>query len=254
MATGAVEPLLRLQDWLLQHAADLARVLTLDGFRLYLHPVPHPFYRNTAVPLTDAVDWPRALAGLRAFLAERRVAARIECFAELFPRLARGLEAAGLRFERTPAMLAPAMPAAASDVRLPGCLSPAEAQGFLDAMLTAFGGTPARRAEVGRLLACHRAGRLRLAWRRRGERILAGAALGIAGEVAEVMGVFTAADCRGQGHARAVCAALGDWFARRGGRFLWLAATGGATGLYARLGFRVVGTRLEASALPLASA
>jgi len=252
---GAAEPLVRLQDWLLRHAADLARGATLEGFRLYLHPVPHPFYRNTAVPLTDDADWPAALLRLRRHLGERQLPARIECFAELFPRLARALESGGFRIERSPAMLAEAhRGTTAVDVRVPDRLAPAEARGFLDAMLSAFGGTPARRVEVQRLLACHLAGRLRLAWRRRGGRILAGAALGICGDTAELMGVFTATDCRGQGHARAVCTALGDRFARGGGRFLWLAAEDAATDLYARLGFRVVGTRLEAFALPLASA
>ncbi len=249
------EPLGRLHGWLMRHAVGLAEPLALDGFRLFLHPVPHPFYRNTAVPVSDAVDWPAALRRLDRLAAERGFRPRIECIAELFPRLARALEAAGFRLERAPAMLAEVRPGVPpAGVELPAALEPSQVQGFLAAMLAAFGGPPPRRAEIQQLLACHRAGRLRLAWRRAGGRILAGAALGICDDTAELMGVFTAADCRGQGHAGAVCAALADRFARGGGRFLWLAAEKPASGLYDRLGFRPVGTRLEAFAPRLAGA
>ncbi len=236
----------------MRHAAALAEVFPFGAFRLYLHPAPHPFYRDTALPLTDFADWPRALERLRRLLAERALRVRVECFAELFPRLARALESSGFRLERAPAMLAEARPATAPPpacLRLPRRPTPVEARRFLDALLAAFGDAPARRAEVGRLLACHRAGRLRIAWREGDGRVLAGAALGICGDTAELMGVFTAADCRGRGHARGLCAALADRFAREGGRFLWLAAETPAVGFYARLGFRPVGTRLEAFAL-----
>ncbi len=248
-------PLGRLHGWLMGHAVGLAEPLALDGFRLFLHPVPHPFYRNTAVPVSDAVDWPAALRRLCRLAGERGFRPRIECIAELFPRLARTLEPAGFRPERAPAMLAEVRPGVPpAGVELPAALDASQAQEFLAAMLAAFGGPPPRRAEIRRLLACHRAGRLRLAWRRTGGRVLAGAALGICGDTAELMGVFTAADCRGRGHAGAVCAALADRFARAGGRFLWLAAGKPASGLYDRLGFRTVGTRLEAFAPRLAGA
>ncbi len=249
------EPLVLLQDWLLRHAAALAEPVMLEGFCVHLHAAPHPFYRNTAIPLADRSDWLPALEHLCRYGRERGLRARIECFAERFPRLERALERAAFRVELAPAMLATARPRPPeAEVRLPQQPTPAEAQAFLEAMLAAFGGPPPRRGEIQRLLACHAAGRLRLAWRCREGRILAGAALGICGDIAELMGVFTAADCRGQGHARAVCSALRAAFAAAGGRLLWLAANGSASDFYARLGFRRVGTRLEAFGSRLADA
>ncbi len=239
-----------LHGWLLRHAAELAEPVTLQGFRLHFHATPHPFYRNTAVPLADRADWTPALEHLCRYGRERGLRPRIECFAELFPRLERALERAAFRVELAPAMLAAARPHPREpEVRLPDRLTPPTAQAFLDAMLTAFGSPPPRRAEIQRLLRCHAAGRLCLAWRCRDGRIIAGAALGICGDTAELMGVFTAADCRGRGHARAVCGALASAFAAAGGRLLWLAARESASDLYARLGFRRIGTRLEAFAL-----
>lgn len=244
-------------------ATDATTVET-PAFRVHLWPEPDPFYRNVAVPTHRVADWATAIAAMRQAFAAADRAPRLEFIEDLWPDLAPALTEAGFAAaSRMPVMIgadrppeAPADPAAGRPVtHLDGATGRELLEAYLEVANAAFGQPlpPATRSREVALLASGLArGRCQISViiDETGN-VLAGAGLigitrlplggGTPVPVAELAGVWTAADHRRCGLARRVTAAVLDRFASTGG-VAWLAAKGErSAALYARLGFRAIG-------------
>ncbi|MGR4879113.1 GNAT family N-acetyltransferase [Streptomyces sp. LARHCF249] len=227
-----------------------------DGWQYYARPA-------LGGPAATAADVERVLARQR----ELKVPESFEWVAETSPSLRAAAEAAGLHVHAHPLMVldpsAAPVPAHA-DVRLleagdpllaaavtvpalafaaPGTAigeaGPAEL-----AAATADPGAEARRARVSGMLA---SGRTALAAAVRDGVVLCSGQYNPVGDVAEVVGVGTLPSARRQGLALAVTAALVAQALERGARTVFLSAGDeDVARVYARIGFRHVGTALIA--------
>jgi ribosomal protein S18 acetylase RimI-like enzyme len=251
-----VDVLRRLERGLHAAAANGRRVVATGGFTLYLSLESAEETLSLAVPVADGRTDPlgdlRAMC--RAFAAHGR-RPRIEYFEELHPELLAALASAGLRCEtRAPVMTLKAedLPAAVPQRGAYRRLTPGDRSRLEVALRgahAAFGGDGGDGALewlpfllrglvddtvlVG--VVDHDAGPV------------AGATVMVGGDVAELAGVWSHADHRRRGLARQAChALLAETFAR-GTDLVWLSAGEGADALYASLGFRPVGTQVNAA-------
>jgi len=252
--------LLRRIEAAVVEAALVARDAADAGpFRVLVWPGSDLWYLNYALPMAPEADWDAALAALPAAFAAVRRRPRLELLAELRPALSDALARAGWRLERrSPAMALDGPPPAPPDI--PGAevvdLRPddpeerlaeylavqAEAFGFAEESLG-----PDRIADLRAELA---SGAMEMVAGLAGGRIVAGAGLFGVGEVGELVGVCTAGAARRRGYGTLASAAALRRFRARGGTLAWLSAgDDGSERIYARLGFRRVGTQ-ENWALP----
>lgn len=241
---------------LLAAVAEGSLIHETEAFRIHLWPTPDPFYRNVAVPVRPAADWPRAIAAMRRVFAAHGRTPRLEFFAELWPGLEAALEDQGFVPERRAAVMA----------RGPGTVAGGEAAGPRPVLLTGdaslpllatfFAGAfeafaeplaPATcEAEVARLAAGLRGGTIRAAAVLADGRPVSGASLIGVGPVAELAGVWTSPAWRRRGLAAAACASLLARLFAEGGELVWLSAVdAAAAALYRRLGFGTCGTQLN---------
>ncbi len=241
-----------------------ATTVETPAFRVHLWPEPDPFYRNVAVPTHRVAKWAPAIAAMRQAFAAADRAPRLEFLEDLWPDLSPALIDAGFAAaSRMPVMIAtdrppesPADPASGRPVtHLDGATGREVLEAYLEVANAAFGQPlpPATRSrEVALLESGLERGRCRIGviFDEAGD-VLAGAGLigitslplggGAPVPVAELAGVWTAADHRRCGLARRVTAAVLDRFASAGG-VAWLAAEEErSAALYARLGFREIG-------------
>ena len=225
----------------------------IGAFRAFFAAGDDEALFSVAVPLHDSDDWSAELADLTRAAAARRRVLRIEFFEERAPALAPILELAGFRCDSA----RPAMVVAPGDLRVVADAPPlrfvlvqAEDAPAIDAFQAV------QEASYGLALADDVRG-----WRpilldglARGsivaalglvdEQPVAAASLLIGDGAAELVGVGVRPEHRGRGLGRAVCyRLLADHFAGDRGR-VWLSADEIARPLYARLGFRPVGTHV----------
>jgi ribosomal protein S18 acetylase RimI-like enzyme len=244
----------RLEAQLHEALAEGTEVVEVHGFKIHIWRTPDPFYRNVAVPVRPASDWPAAIAALRESFARHERRARVEFFAELWPELEAALEAAGFGVEaRAPVMTAQRPVAGAADpgpsVELLDASTPPEVlRACLEGAAAAFHEPTAILApgELERLQDGLARGTLRSAVVRVKGAPVCGASLAGRGAVAELLGVWTHPSYRRRGLARATCRhLLRDFFAGEG-RTAWLtAASAAGAGLYRELGFSTCGTHLD---------
>lgn len=233
-----------------------AQVIEAGGFRVHLWHRPDPFYRNVAVPVARPAGWPQAFRQMDDTFRAAGRPARLEFIEERWPDLAGALRDAGfVRRQRMPVMIldGPGAAATTTEVHLLGPASPPGlVAATLDALNAAFGQVmtdATRAAETAQLRHELEAGHRRVAVVLRDGHPVAGACLIGDGAGAELAGVWTAAGHRRRGLGTAVCRGVLDRFLAAGGRFAWLGAHNDAAhALYARLGFRRVGHRLDFSA------
>lgn len=243
-----------------------SRIAEMGAFRLHVWPTPHPFYRNVAVPVRPAADWPAALAELRQQVAEHGCAPRLEFFADLWPDLTPALDRAGFTTDMQATVMAAAAPAVRAAPHLP---APGEVR-FLDAatppstLIALFVAAAEAFAEPGLQLGAAELARLRAglacgaiqlaAVFRDGVPVSAASLIGQQG-VGEIVAVWTAQAHRRQGLASRTCAMLTARFGAVDGHLVWLsAADPGSVALYSRLGFQACGTQIHASAAQAAVA
>ncbi|WP_342235443.1 GNAT family N-acetyltransferase [Inquilinus sp. OTU3971] len=220
-------------------------------FALFVSEASDDPIQSFAVPVAPAPDWRPAVVELQqAFdAAGRRF--RIEFFRELHPALSPTLYAMG--YERE--MEAPLMilhrdayrPAPDGPARLLAAEDEAALDGLMLVQHEAFdqpldaAGEADFRARLRQGLA---RGSRRAALARLDGTPAASGLLLIGGDTAELAAVGTRPAFRRRGLAQAVCRQLLDaYFA--GGDLAWLSAAAGAEPLYAKLGFRPVGTQLN---------
>ncbi len=235
-------------------AAEGRERIEVGPFAVWLHPSSADPMHSVAAPVRGCDDWPSAVEALAEAFASRGRTPRVEHFTELVPDLARVLEAASLACEmRAPVMtllreeFVPSAPLEPEPtfVRI-GADDEASVEAFLAMQCEAFGMDPARMASWKALfLAGLRRRALHASLARVNGAVVSGATIQDAGRVGELAGVGTRPPLRGLGYASAVCSRLlRRWF-DGGGEVCWLSAGEGAQGLYARLGFEVVGTQLN---------
>ncbi|WP_026868378.1 GNAT family N-acetyltransferase [Inquilinus limosus] len=225
--------------------------IDVGPFALFVSGASDDPIQSFAVPVVPAPDWRPAVAGLhRAFdAAGRRF--RIEFFRELHPALSPTLYAMGYQRE----MEAPLMalhrdawrPAPDGPARLLTAEDEAAIDGLMLVQREAFNqplddaGEADFRIRLRRGLAC---GSRQAALARIDGVPAASGLLLIGGDTAELAAVGTRPAFRRRGLAEAVCRRLlAAYFA--GGELAWLSAAAGAEPLYAKLGFRPVGTQLN---------
>ncbi|MGK9165651.1 GNAT family N-acetyltransferase [Inquilinus limosus] len=225
--------------------------IDIGPFALFVSDGSDDPIQSFAVPVAPAQDWRPAVAELqRAFdTAGRRF--RIEFFRELHPALSPTLHAMGYQRE----MEAPLMalhrnawrPAPDGPARLLTAEDEAAIDGLMLVQREAFNqpldgaGEADFRARLRLGLA---SGSRQAALARIDDVPAASGLLLIGGDTAELAAVGTRPAFRRRGLAEAVChRLLATYFA--GGELAWLSAAAGAEPLYAKLGFRPVGTQLN---------
>lgn len=249
--------LARLEGGMHVAAGTGREVEELPGFRLYLAPTSDAPMLNLAIPIAGTtVDPGAALGAVRAAFARWGRRPRIELFAELHPDLEAAAAEAGFRRDaEAPVMVLPkgrrtASPAAAGTFRAFDPDDTAHLEAAQRAAHRAFGGED----DTGALEWLP----LLVSGLRRGSIVggtvdvggvpVAGATAIIAGDVGELVGVWTAPAWRRRGFARQACAATLDAFFARGPDVAWLSAAEDAARLYASLGFERLGTQIDLSA------
>ena len=227
--------------------------LDIGAFRAFFADSDDETLFSVAVPLHDSDDWSAELADLTRAAAARRRLLRIEFFEEQTPALAPVLELAGFRcVDARPAMVADAgglrvvsdappmrfVLVRAEDGPAVDAFQAIQEASFGEALVDDVRGW--RPILLEGLANRSIAAALGLV----DEQPVAAASLLIGGDAAELVGVGVRPEHRGRGLARAVCyRLLADHFAADRGR-VWLSADEIARPLYARLGFRTVGTHV----------
>ncbi|MGF6226080.1 ribosomal protein S18 acetylase RimI-like enzyme [Inquilinus ginsengisoli] len=220
-------------------------------FALFVSEASDDPIQSFAVPVAPAPDWRPAVAELQqAFdAAGRRF--RVEFFRELHPALSPTLYAMGYEREMEAPLMILHRDAYRPAANSPAHLLTAEDETALDGLmlvqheafdqpLDAAGAADFRaRLRQGLARGSRRAALVRLD----GIPAASGLLL-IGGDTAELAAVGTRPAFRRRGLAEAVCRRLLDAYFD-GGEMAWLSAAAGAEPLYARLGFRPVGTQLN---------
>ncbi|MFG3349574.1 GNAT family N-acetyltransferase [Streptomyces sp. NPDC048018] len=210
-----------------------------------------PYYARPALGHTGAVDV-GAVDAVRARQRELGIPEAFEWVAETTPGLRAAVEASGLVVHAHPLMVltddADALPSPPRDVtvRMVGSADPA-LESAVAAPYAAFGAAPAPGA-AAQVAARIDAGltRLAAAFDSSGTALAAGQHQPV-GPVTEVVGVGTRPESRRRGLGLAVTAALVEDARAQGVATVFLTASDDSVArLYARLGFRTVGTALIA--------
>ena len=253
------DPRIRRIEELGNRAAARGRdVLPAGPFRALLDPSTDMIWLNYAVPVAPLGNPAEVRAGLdrldRIF-AECRRTLRFEFTESLWPELPGLLEDYGLRLQaRHPFMLCEAgdfRPRGAAGVAvrpLTAGAAPEELAAYHRVQREAFGFDPAEGAEgmEAQFLEQLRSGGYRAALAFRDGEPAGAGCLVTAEETAELAGVATRPAHRRHGVAATLSSALiGDHFAS-GGRLVWLSAgDDAARAVYAGIGFRLAGARLN---------
>ncbi len=255
MTTGARHHLLRrLAAQFATAVANGSVVHDAGSFRVHVWPTADPFYRNVAVPVEPTGDWPQAIAAMQRVFALAGRTPRLEFFAELWPDLPAALDAAGFVTERhsevmalAPTQLVPA--AVPVEPRLLGAEAPRSLlAAFLAGAGEAFGEAASLQApgELERFADGLRRGTIEAAAMLDATRPVSGASLTGRADVAELVGVWTCAEWRRRGYARATCTRLLQHLFDAGGALAWLSAGDSAScRLYRSLGFQPCGVQLN---------
>ncbi|MFF2571573.1 GNAT family N-acetyltransferase [Streptomyces sp. NPDC058084] len=210
-----------------------------------------PYYARPALGHTGAVD-AGSVDKVRARQRELGVPEAFEWVAETTPGLRAAVEASGLVVHEHPLMVltadADALPSPPEDVtvRMVGSADPA-LESAVAAPYAAFGAapTPGAAAQVAARLDAGLT-RLAAAFDPSGTALAAGQHQPV-GPVSEVVGVGTRPEARRRGLGLAVTAALVEDARAHGAETVFLTATDATVArLYARLGFRTIGTALIA--------
>jgi ribosomal protein S18 acetylase RimI-like enzyme len=231
-------------------------VINVGCFRLLLNPDDAFPSFNYAVPLEAANDIEVVQANLEPLFAAFKAANRIPRFeftAELWPNLAKVLEAAGFAHESTdPVMLVEPgsfKPFLAPKVHV-HFLEPNDSDADFAAMMTiqirGFGAgadrTPSE-DEIAANRASMNHGRRNALAALSGQSAGAGVTLESSG-IAELAGVATLPEFRRQGVAASLSSALCEAHFQNGGRAVWLSAgDDAAQACYEKIGFRLIGGR-----------
>lgn len=230
-------------------AAQRRDVANVGPFRAFISG-SREVLMNLAVPVAACDDWAGAIAALTAHFEAADRLPRLEYFAELYPDLARALEAAGYSRDMTaPVMTLDASarawpsPDAGLDLRFVRSDAPSEIDAYVAMQANAYGEGGADWAPMLASGILEGDMRVLAAWR--DDKPIAGATLMPADAAAELAGVGTVPAFRRRGLALAVCESLLADHADRGGRLVWLSAGPETGSLYRRLGFRQVGTQLN---------
>lgn len=249
------DALRRAEAALLEHAAVGRTTVAAGSLTACLAIAGADALMHVAVPSgPEPADWGASVQALVALRHRHGIVPRLEFMAELHPLLGGALERAGfVRASADPVMTVD-LPSAAGNVAPPpsgyrrltaedGALLTA----FIKAQAGAFGMPPATGyAFLDRLSSTITQGRSIAAALVEGGAPVAGAVLqlGTAGW-GELAGVFTVEARRRRGLAAALCSGLLADARAAGHTHAWLSAAEDARGLYARLGFRVVGSQLN---------
>ena len=268
MATDAAALLAAIEAQFLAASAGAAQVVETPGFRVHLWTTPEAFYRNVAVPVGRSIDWAPAIPLMAAAFKGHWRVPTLEYLEERWPELGPALERDGFALEaRLTAMACDAdtvgrvsgVPAPLAVRHLSGRTPKPALRAYLTALHGAFEQRfPASvgESDAARLKRALRDGRTRITIVEDDlGRAIAGAnlvgigpVLGVSGPVAELSGVWTAEEARGQGLAQSATQALLERFFADGGGLVWLAADQArAAGLYAGLGFHPIGQQLRYS-------
>ena len=233
-------------------AAEGRRRIDVGPFAVFVSGASEDPIQSFAVPVAPVPDWRPAVAALqRAFdAAGRRF--RIEFFRELHPALSPTLHAMGYRRE----MEAPLMtldrsayrPSPGGPARLVAAEDEAAIDGLMLVQREAFDQPLDQAGEVDfrrRLRHGLESGSRQAALIRVDGVPAASGLLLIGGGSAELAAVGTRPAFRRRGLAESVCRRLLDAYFSSGHDLAWLSAAAGAEALYAKLGFRPVGTQLN---------
>jgi len=240
---------------LLEHAAFGRTAVAAGAFTACLATGDADALMHVAVPSgPEPVDWGASVEALVSLGREHGIVPRLEFMGELHPSLGAALERRGfVRASADPVMtadlraaLGSASPAPAGYRRLRGDEG-ALVVAFVKTQAAAFGMPAATGyAFLDRLQATLARGRSMAAALIEDGAPVAGAVLQLGSSGwSELAGVFTVPARRRQGLAAAVCAGLLAEARAAGHGHAWLSAAENARELYARLGFREVGTQLN---------
>ena len=232
-------------------AAEGRRRMDVGPFAVFVSGASEDPIQSFAVPVAPAPDWRPAVAELQHAFDDAGRRFRIEFFRELHPALSPTLHAMGYRREMEAPLMTLNRAAYRSARDDPAQLLTAEDEAAIDGLMLvqreAFDQPLDEAGEADfRARLYHGLGKgSRLAALARVDGVPAASGLLlIGGGSAELAAVGTRPAFRRRGLAQAVCRRLLDaYFA--GGDLAWLSAAAGAEPLYARLGFRAVGTQLN---------
>lgn len=252
--TADLVQLERLEAGLRASAESGREVIDALAFTVFASITSDDYLLSLAVPNDDPDDWAPSIDALRRAYRARGRRARLEYMSELHPTLAPALEAAGFQRE----ISAPVMTLVAGDLGGPAspaglayrpltAAEPERLEAFLRGQNVAYGGVgdEGSMAWYPQLMAGLESGTVMAAALERDGRPVAGASIVTGGGAGELAGVWTAPGERRQGFGYAVCQRLlADYFAA-GHELCWLSAAEGALSVYARLGYRRVGTQLN---------
>jgi ribosomal protein S18 acetylase RimI-like enzyme len=228
-----------------------ARVEACGPFTLFVGTGPWPYYARPRLGLDETVTVANVL-DLRERQRSLGVPEQVEWQVEVTPSLTASAEEAGLLVERYDLMVLATAPGPAPRVDAVVRLLSADEDlnGALAAQSLGFGGEgepqPGAAAYVRERV---RDGRTVVAVATAGPRVVSVGMHQPVGDTTEVVGVSTVPDQRGRGLASAVTAQLVRDARERGLRTIFLTAADPAVAsLYARLGFRLVGSAAAAAA------
>ncbi len=243
--------LVRCETCLRGVAARGRETLHLPGYQAFVAaPTASPFL-SLAVPLDAEAGSDAAIDTLVAVFAAKRVPLRFEYMAELHPGLDAALAVRGFHLARRD----PVMTCTADDIVVPAlpygvryedvAASPVVVGEFMLVQAVAFTMTASGNGWESIFTQGLREGVFTAALAREGSTPIGAATLLRAADVAELAGVGTLPDYRRKGVAAAVCGRLVAAALGHGHALAWLSADPSGAGVYARLGFQVVGTQLN---------
>lgn len=240
-------------------AARDRSVVDIGPFRAFFSDTSDDPLMSLALPCQAPADWHPGIVALKAAFAARQRTLRLEYFGELFPTLAGALRAQGFDDpDRMPVQSLAAedlVTARASPEIVLSCPEPDDREGLrgLMALQARCFESLAEIGDEGWLGQMQRdiaRGLATVCVAAVDGATIGGAMLVSGGGAAELVGVATDPAWRRRRVASITCARLlADYFAA-GGRLAWLSAgSPSAHALYKRLGFRQIGSQLNA-ALP----
>lgn len=236
-------------------------VIDTGPFRAFFSRTSDDPLLSLAVPRKSAGDWRPGIDALVAAFAARQRTLRLEFFADLHPTLADALAAQGVDGQQSMPVLSLAaedlvMVRAAPGIRL--CRPDAGDAALLESLMAlqarcfqALAGSVSMSGWLAQMRADIAAGRASACVAAAEGRAIGGAMMISGGGAAELLGVATDPAWRRRRVAAAACSRLLAESFAEGNPLAWLAAgSPPAYVLYKRLGFRHIGTQLNAGLQP----